>query len=224
MVENKRRRIVHGSGWALACVLLACPTVVTAQVEVGEDDDLKPSWPHPASRRRMDAQCDVGLVCEPLDISVWPPMNLPNGAPRNGRQVCQPGCRIDGTFYYPEVLDGENDCQWCAPETDRFGWTHLSAGTACGSGADTECTSPDTCDGAGAAWPTTNRPPRRVATRAMRARTRTTAMGPEVVRTTVLSRRIRRAVRMPIRRARVLIRVTARGHLPDTRRGGRHGL
>ncbi len=150
MVENKRRRIVHGSGWALACVLLACPTVVTAQVEVGEDDDLKPSWPHPASRCRMDAQCDVGLVCEPLDISVWPPMNLPNGAPRNGRQVCQPGCRIDGTFYYPEVLDGENDCQWCAPETDRFGWTHLSAGTACGSGADTECTSPDTCDGAGA--------------------------------------------------------------------------
>jgi hypothetical protein len=46
-----------------------------------------------------------------------------------------PGCTIDGgTHKAAGDLDPSNACQVCAPETNASGWSHVAAGTSCGTG------------------------------------------------------------------------------------------
>lgn len=58
-------------------------------------------------------------------------------------------CLIDGVCYGEDDLNPENDCQACIPDLSSTGWSPRFEGSACGNNADTECDSPDACDGAG---------------------------------------------------------------------------
>lgn len=58
-------------------------------------------------------------------------------------------CLIDGVCYLEGERNPENDCQACVPDISTTEWSSLAEGTSCGSNADTECDSPDACDGAG---------------------------------------------------------------------------
>lgn len=58
-------------------------------------------------------------------------------------------CLIDGACYLDGDRNPENDCQACVPEISTTEWSMLAEGTSCGDSSDTECDSPDACDGAG---------------------------------------------------------------------------
>jgi len=58
-------------------------------------------------------------------------------------------CLIDGTCYLAGDLNPENDCQSCVPQISTTTWSPRAEGSACGNRSDTECDSPDACDGAG---------------------------------------------------------------------------
>jgi len=53
------------------------------------------------------------------------------------------------TCYADGQRNPENDCQACIPELSTTEWSPRAEGSACGDHADTECDSPDACDGAG---------------------------------------------------------------------------
>ena len=82
---------------------------------------------------KTDNQCCEGAVC--------------------GGGLCKRGCKINKVYYDNGAINPLNECQWCQASTNRFGWTNRVSGTACGSPADTECTNPDTCNGAGSCLP-----------------------------------------------------------------------
>lgn len=58
-------------------------------------------------------------------------------------------CLIDGVCYAENDLNPENDCQSCIPAISSTMWSARLEGSACGVGEDTDCDSPDACDGAG---------------------------------------------------------------------------
>jgi hypothetical protein len=58
-------------------------------------------------------------------------------------------CLIDGVCYLAGDLNPENDCLSCIPQISTTTWSPRPVGVACGSDSDTECDSPDACDGAG---------------------------------------------------------------------------
>lgn len=58
-------------------------------------------------------------------------------------------CLIDGVCYAAGEHNPENDCQACVPQVSTTAWSNRPEGSVCGSGLDTECDSPDACDGAG---------------------------------------------------------------------------
>ena len=123
-VAMRRRRIVNSRRWMLGIGLLAC--VVMPQVALG-----KPSTcvsPGSNGQCTRDEQCCAGSVCA---------------------GVCKRGCKITTngvkTFYENGAINPANECQSCQAAVNRFGWTNRATGTACGSGADTECDNPDTC-------------------------------------------------------------------------------
>ncbi len=58
-------------------------------------------------------------------------------------------CLIDGVCYPAEGLNPENDCEACIPEVSTTSWSPLHEGSVCGDPSDTDCDSPDACDGAG---------------------------------------------------------------------------
>jgi len=58
-------------------------------------------------------------------------------------------CLIDGVCYLDGDLNPANDCQACIPEISTTQWSPQPEGSACGNNADTDCDSPDACDGAG---------------------------------------------------------------------------
>ena len=64
--------------------------------------------------------------------------------------VCQRGCRINGTFYPNGTPRPGNPCQICAANASTSSWTPLSAGASCGSQSSTSCDRPDTCNASGA--------------------------------------------------------------------------
>ncbi len=70
--------------------------------------------------------------------------------------TCASGFLPDGSGGCVECLgagdcaDDGNDCTAAACEVGVCVHNALTAGTSCGDGSDTECTNPDTCDGAGA--------------------------------------------------------------------------
>lgn len=53
------------------------------------------------------------------------------------------------TCYADGQLNPENDCQACIPELSTTEWSPRPEGSSCGNILDTECDSPDACDGAG---------------------------------------------------------------------------
>ena len=53
------------------------------------------------------------------------------------------------TCYADGQLNPENDCQACIPELSTTEWSPRPEGSTCGNILDTECDSPDACDGAG---------------------------------------------------------------------------
>ncbi len=157
--------------WMLVCTLLACSggTITRAdENESEEDDELKPSWPLPQSRCVHDFQCMEGLVCDVLDISAMPPVEIHGGSPRDGDTVCQPGCRIDGAFYYPDVRDDyPNNCQSCQPGVSTTAWAAVTTNLECRAAAGV-CDVADVCDGATGSCPSDTK---REATHACRAAT-----------------------------------------------------
>jgi len=58
-------------------------------------------------------------------------------------------CLIDGVCYGAYDLNPSNDCQACIPDVSTTQWSPRAEGSACGNHADTECDSPDACDGTG---------------------------------------------------------------------------
>ncbi len=58
-------------------------------------------------------------------------------------------CLIDGVCYLEDERNPENDCQACIPEISTTEWSAMAEGTSCGNPGDTECDSPDACDGSG---------------------------------------------------------------------------
>jgi hypothetical protein len=58
-------------------------------------------------------------------------------------------CLIDGVCYGAYDLNPSNDCQACIPDVSTTQWSPRAEGSACGNILDTECDSPDACDGAG---------------------------------------------------------------------------
>ena len=135
--EMKGLRIVQGWGvavrsgnmttpgrWAFALGVLALG--VTPRAAMAAPQVCIP--PGDRARCTRDDQCCAGSVCA---------------------GVCKRGCKIDKTFYANGAINRDNDCQWCQGATNRFGWTNLASGTACGDPTGDECTNPDTCDGSG---------------------------------------------------------------------------
>jgi len=152
--EMRRMRVEQGRGaaarsadilipWALALGGLALglmPQAASAQRTRECTSD--------GGRCKRDAECCAGDVCASAGL-------------------CKRGCKIripttnadededgDGVsdaplFYANGDLNPDNDCQWCQAAVDRFGWTNIDPGIACGSDSVTECTNPDTCDGSG---------------------------------------------------------------------------
>lgn len=58
-------------------------------------------------------------------------------------------CIIDGECFAEGAINPENDCEACLPDVSSSDWSPRLRGTVCGDPADTDCDSPDACDGAG---------------------------------------------------------------------------
>ncbi len=58
-------------------------------------------------------------------------------------------CVIDGICYAEGDFNPANECEQCLPDISSSDWSPALKGTACGDPTDTECNSPDSCDGAG---------------------------------------------------------------------------
>jgi hypothetical protein len=143
-MEWRKNTIMMVAGlWLLSSVGVA-PAVAAQR--------LRPTWPAPQSRCQRDAECDVNLVCAPLDgetlskykNKIWARI----WSRHLGENVCQPGCRIDSVFYPDGMRNPANDCQSCQSSTDRRGWINLASGATCGS-VSGDCDAQDTCDGLG---------------------------------------------------------------------------
>ncbi len=119
----------------------------------GADDTCKPAN-LPQSKCNKDAQCCVGLVCGPDGL-------------------CEPGCRIDGTFYADGAEEPGNVCRTCQPMVSTVGWSNADGVTCetgnlctadiCSAGACTRgvdvvtatCPLPDNCHQPGVCEPST---------------------------------------------------------------------
>ncbi len=58
-------------------------------------------------------------------------------------------CLIDGVCYSEDDLNPENPCQSCIPDLSTTQWSVRLEGSPCGDQIDSECDSPDACDGLG---------------------------------------------------------------------------
>jgi len=58
-------------------------------------------------------------------------------------------CLIDGVCYADGAINPANECEACIPDVSTSAWSFRLEGSACGDGLDTECDSPDACNGAG---------------------------------------------------------------------------
>ncbi|MEK6677310.1 MAG: hypothetical protein AABZ47_16870 [Planctomycetota bacterium] len=62
-------------------------------------------------------------------------------------------CVIDGICYAEGEVNPANECEACIPDVSTSAWSPRLKGTACGDPADTDCDSPDSCNGQGACEP-----------------------------------------------------------------------
>ena len=58
-------------------------------------------------------------------------------------------CVIDGVCYAAGEIDPNDECQMCIPDVSTNQWSLAPQGTPCGDPTDTDCDSPDACDGGG---------------------------------------------------------------------------
>jgi hypothetical protein len=58
-------------------------------------------------------------------------------------------CVIDGICYGEDDLNPNNPCLACIPDVSSSSWSPRIKGSLCGDTAETDCDSPDACDGAG---------------------------------------------------------------------------
>ena len=58
-------------------------------------------------------------------------------------------CVIDGICYGENAVNPGNECEACVPDVSASSWSPRIKGTLCGNPTDTDCDSPDACDGAG---------------------------------------------------------------------------
>jgi hypothetical protein len=58
-------------------------------------------------------------------------------------------CLIDGICYADGAVNPANECEVCNASVSTNTWTPRAEGTACGDALDTECSSPDACNGLG---------------------------------------------------------------------------
>jgi len=58
-------------------------------------------------------------------------------------------CLIDGVCYQLNELNPANACQACLPDLSTTQWSNVPEGIACGDATDTDCDSPDACNGLG---------------------------------------------------------------------------
>ena len=89
-------------------------------------------WEIPQRTTRTDRAADTGAV----DMGHHYPV------------TCV-GCEIGGECYGDGQANPANECEKCDVSQSQIGWSYQTLGTACGDSADTDCTDPDTCDGAG---------------------------------------------------------------------------
>lgn len=59
------------------------------------------------------------------------------------------GCVIDDVCYEPGEANPTNTCEACIPFLNATGWSARPAGSVCGDPTETECDSPDSCNGLG---------------------------------------------------------------------------
>ncbi|MFQ5591429.1 MAG: hypothetical protein ACE5HE_09725 [Phycisphaerae bacterium] len=59
------------------------------------------------------------------------------------------GCVIDGICYSPGQPNPLNDCEVCIPLLSSTTWSAAAAGSPCGDPTETDCDSPDACNGLG---------------------------------------------------------------------------
>lgn len=58
-------------------------------------------------------------------------------------------CLIAGLCVADGSYNPLNECQWCDDSASATNWSPVPGGVSCGSGVDTDCDNPDTCNGAG---------------------------------------------------------------------------
>ena len=103
---------------------LAFALVVGAPCSIAWGACLASGKPCGASMATNDRLCCPGLVCG------W-------------GNVCQPGCRINGTLWRSGTRNPANPCQVCQPNVSTKSWTVLGNGAACNDG--NRCTTIDAC-------------------------------------------------------------------------------
>ncbi|UCE58738.1 MAG: hypothetical protein JSU63_14995 [Phycisphaerales bacterium] len=59
------------------------------------------------------------------------------------------GCVIDDICYSNGQVNPDNECEACIPLLSSMDWSSRAAGSPCGDPTETECDSPDACDGGG---------------------------------------------------------------------------
>ncbi len=104
--------------------------------------------------------CNVGETCQNCECGGGNPRNCSDGRPcttdwcNETDDQCEndldPGfCLIGGICRDQDQENPANECEECNPQLSTSTWSPKPPGSSCGSGADTDCTDPDTCDGAG---------------------------------------------------------------------------
>ncbi len=104
--------------------------------------------------------CNVGETCTAGACGGGGPRNCSDGLActtdscDEAGNVCvsdlDPGfCLIAGSCRSDGQTNPANDCEECNPLLLTTNWSARALGTLCGDGSDTDCTNPDTCDGAG---------------------------------------------------------------------------
>lgn len=116
--SSSRRSLLRAAAGGAGAGVLALFSVRDGSA----DDTCKPAN-RPQSKCKKDAQCCAGPVCGP-------------------DRLCQPGCRIDGTFYGAGVEEPGNACRTCQPEVNTTEWFD-AAGVSCDHGDP--CVGPGTC-------------------------------------------------------------------------------
>ncbi len=135
--SSSRRSVLRTAAGGAGAGLLALLGIPGASA----DNTCKPAN-SPQSKCNKDAQCCVGLVCGPGGL-------------------CQPGCRINETFFVEGAEEPTNVCRTCQPMASTVSWSNVDGVTCetgnlcktgeqcltgvCGGGTDVVCGTDSVC-------------------------------------------------------------------------------